>query len=62
MAKESKSIPFRIFVKDTVNGETYAWEDLTEKEREKYRQRMSENLSRRMSDYYSNHLDQFERL
>ncbi len=62
MAKEAKSIPFRIFMKDNYTGETYAWEDLTEEQREKYRQQMSENLSRRMSDYYSNHLDQFERL
>lgn len=62
MAKESKSIPFRIFIKDTNMSETYAWEDLTENRKEEYRRHMSENLSHRMSDYYSSHIEQFERL
>ena len=58
----SKTIPFRIFIKDTATDETRLWGELTEEEKEEYRQRMAENLSRRMSDYYSAHLDEFERL
>ena len=58
----AKAIPFRIFVKDTSTGETHKWDDLTEEQRENYKKRMSENASRVMSQYYSEHLEQFERL
>lgn len=57
-----KPLSFKIFIKDTEKGETYAWDDLTEEQKEYYRQKMKENLSRRMSDYYSHHLDEFEKL
>lgn len=59
---KNKTIPFRIFIKDTATDETRLWDDLTDKEKEGYKKRMSENLSQRMSDYYSAHLDEYERL
>lgn len=62
MAKASKSIPFRIFMKDNNTGETYAWESLSEEQKAHYIEQMSENGSRIMSDYYSSHIEQFERL
>ena len=58
----AKTIPFRILVKDTMTGETHKWDDLSEKEKDSYRERMSQNLSKGMSRYYSEHLEEFERL
>jgi hypothetical protein len=47
---------------DTDKGETFSWEDLTEEQKEEYRRKMNENLSKRMSIYYGEHIEQFERL
>ena len=58
----AKAIPFRILVKDTMTGVTHRWDDLSEKEKDSFRERMSQNLSKRMSDYYSAHPDEYERL
>lgn len=62
MAKRNDTIPFRIFIKDTATGETFNWDGLSEAQRDSYRARMSDNLSRRMSDYYSAHPDEYEKL
>ena len=62
MAKREKTIPFRIFVKDTATGETFKWDELSETEKNGFKARMSENLSKGMSRYYSEHLDEYERL
>lgn len=58
----NKTIPFRIFIKDTATDETRLWDDLTDKEKQEYKKRMSANLSQRLSDFYSAHLDYYERL
>lgn len=62
MAKREKTIPFRIFIKDTATGETFKWDELSEEQRIGYKARMNENLSKGMSRYYSEHLDEYERL
>lgn len=62
MAKREKTIPFRIFVKDTSTGETFKWDELSETEKNGFKARMSENLSNRMSQFYSEHPDLYERL
>lgn len=62
MAKRNDTIPFRIFIKDTETGETFKWDGLSEAQRDSYRARMSKNLNRRMSDYYSAHPDEYEKL
>lgn len=62
MAKREKTIPFRIFIKDTATGETFRWDELSETEKNGFKARMSENLSKGMSRYYSEHLDEYERL
>lgn len=62
MAKREKTIPFRIFIKDTATGETFNWDGLSETEKNGFKARMSENLSKGMSRYYSEHLDEYERL
>lgn len=58
----AKKIPVRIFIKDTDTNEIRNWDDLSEKEKDSFRARMSENLSYRMSQYYSENIEQFERL
>lgn len=58
----AKAIPFRIFVKDTMTGETHKWDCLSEKEKDSYRERMSQNLSKGMSRYFSENPDEYERL
>jgi hypothetical protein len=58
----NKTIPFRIFIKDTATDDTRLWGELTEEEKEGYKKRMSKNLGQRMSDYYSAHPDEYERL
>lgn len=62
MAKREKTIPFRIFIKDTATGEQFKWDELTEEQKNGYKARMSENLSKRMSQYYSENLNEFEGL
>lgn len=62
MAKREKTIPFRIFVKDTATGEQFKWDELSEEQRNGFKARMSDNLTNRMSQYYSEHPDQFEKL
>lgn len=62
MAKASKSIPFRIFMKDNDTGEIYEWESLSEEQKANYINQMGKNAGCRMSDYYSSHIEQFERL
>lgn len=62
MAKKEKTIPFRIFVKDTSTNETFNWDDLTEDKEAEFKARMSLNLSDRMSRYYSEHPEQYEKL
>ncbi len=62
MAKKDETIPYRIFIKDTSTDETFNWDDLTEDMEAEFKNRMSENLSRRMSQYYSEHPEQYERL
>ncbi len=62
MAKREKTIPFRIFVKDTATGEQFKWDELSEEQRNGFKARMSENLSNRMSQFYSEHPDLYERL
>ena len=62
MAKREKTIPFRIFVKDTATGEQFKWDELSEEQRNGFKARMSENLTNRMSQFYSEHPDLFERL
>lgn len=44
------------------NGEAVPFEALTEEEREQLRQNMARRLSRAMSDYYTQHPDEFSRL
>ena len=55
-------LTFRIFVKDTMTGETHRWDDLSAKEKDSYRERMSQNLSKGMSRYFSEHPEDYERL
>lgn len=62
MARTAKSLTFRIFMIDTDKGETYSWDKLTEEQKEEYRRKMNENLSKRMSIYYSEHPEEYERL
>lgn len=62
MAKREKTIPFRIFVKDTATGETFNWDGLSETEKNGFKACMSENLSRNMSRYYSENPDEYEKL
>lgn len=62
MAKKEKTIPFRIFVKDTATGETFKWDELSDTEKDGYKSRMSENLSKNMSRYYSENPAEYERL
>ena len=62
MARTAKPLTFRMFMIDTEKGETYRWDELTEEQKEEYRRRMNENLGKRMSIYYGEHIDQFERL
>ena len=62
MAGKAKPLTFRMFMIDTEKGETYRWDELTEVQKEEYRRKMNENLSKRMSIYYGEHIDQFERL
>lgn len=62
MAKREKTIPFRIFIKDTATGEQFKWDELSEEQRNGFKARMSENLTNRMSQFYSDHPDLFERL
>ena len=61
MAKK-KTIPFRIFIKDTATGETFKWDELSEKEKDGYMARMSQNLSKNMSGYFSENPAEYERL
>jgi hypothetical protein len=56
------SLKFRIFVKDTMTGETHKWDDLSGKEKDSYRERMSQNLSKGMTRYFSEHPEDYERL
>lgn len=58
----NKPLTVRIFIKDTSTDELFRWDDLTETEKNNYRQRMADNSSRMLSDYYSAHPEQFERL
>lgn len=58
----AKTIPVRIFIKNTDTDEIRSWDDLSDKEKDSFRTRMSENLSDRMSQYYSENIEQFERL
>ena len=44
------------------NGEAVPFESLTEEEWENFRQNMARRLSRAMSDYYTQHPDEFARL
>lgn len=62
MAKREKTIPFRIFIKDTATGETFKWDELSETEKDGYKARMSQNLSRNMSRYFSENPAEYERL
>jgi hypothetical protein len=62
MAKKEKTIPFRIFVKDTATGEQFKWDELSETEKDGYKARMSQNLSENMSRYFSENLAEYERL
>lgn len=62
MAKREKTIPFRIFIKDTATGEQFKWDELSEEQRNGYKARMNENLSKGMSRYFSEHPDEYERL
>lgn len=55
-------LTFRIFVKDTMTGETHKWDDLSEKEKDSVRERMSQNLSRNMSRYFSENPAEYERV
>lgn len=62
MAKKEKTIPFRIFIKDTATGETFKWDELSETEKDGYKARMSQNLSKNMSRYFSENPAEYERL
>ena len=62
MAKREKTIPFRIFIKDTATGETHKWNELSETKKNGYKARMSENLSKNMSRYYSENPAEYERM
>ena len=44
------------------NSEAVPFESLTEEERKQFRQNMARRLSGAMSDYYTQHLDEFARL
>ena len=61
MARRAKELTCEIFLKDD-DGNITPWDSLTEEEREAWRQRTIERLSRTMSAYYSQHLEDFERL
>jgi hypothetical protein len=62
MAKKEKTIPFRIFIKDTATGEQFKWDDLSDTEKVGYKARMSENMNKNMSRYYSENPMEYERL
>lgn len=55
-------LTYRISVKDTATGETFRWDELSEKEKDSIRYRMSQNLSGRMSQYFTEHPEEYERL
>lgn len=58
-----KSKPPKVFVyMKTDSGEIVPWESLTEEEKEYYRAAMNKNLSRRMSAYYAEHPEEYEKL
>ena len=44
------------------DGSTVPFEDLTEEQRRRFRENAAEQLSQRMSDYYTQHPEEFERL
>jgi hypothetical protein len=58
----AKTIPVRIFIKDTDTNEIRNWDDLSEKEKDSFQERMSQNLSKGMSRYFSENPDEYERL
>lgn len=55
-------LKFRILVKDSLTGETHKWDDLSEKQKDSYRERMSQNLRKGMTRYFSEHPEDYERL
>ena len=55
-------LKFRILVKDSLTGKTHKWDDLSGKEKDSYRERMSQNLSKGMTRYFSEHPEDYERL
>lgn len=61
MARRAKELTYEIFLKDD-DGNITPWHSLTEEEKEAWRQRTIERLSRTMSAYYSQHLEDFKKL
>lgn len=59
MAKPKYTVKFFF---DKPNGEVIPWEDLTEEEKTAIFKKMSENLSKSMSLYYTQHPDEYELL
>lgn len=62
MGARSNTIPYRIFIIDRETGETHKWNDLSEAQKNKYKEQMAQNSSEIMSAYYGNHPEQAERL
>ena len=62
MGKRIQRIPYRIFMIDRDTGETHLWNDLSENQKQRYREQMAKNSGEILSAYYSNHPEQAERL
>ena len=45
-----------------MDDKTVEWDDMTDQEESQLRERWSERLSSTMSDYYSQHPDEYKRL
>ena len=61
MAGKAKPLTVTLFIR-LEDGNTVEWDSLTEEKKEYCRNKMCENLSRRMSEYYAAHPDEYERL
>ncbi len=61
MARASGQLTYRFSVK-TEDGSIIPWDSMTEERKAECRNIMLDNLSRHMSDYYSAHPDEYEKL
>lgn len=62
MGRTAKKLKVNLFMIDHETGLTHKWDELTEKQKEKYREQMAINSGKMLGYYFADHPEEYDKL